>query len=772
MTQLALAALFGVRNPTSSSARNRASWWFPWLAAVVGLWLASPAVAGAVKVGLAVPSSADQADEADMVEKAVRWHADAINASGRLGEHTLEIVVADSAGDAASTLQSSGAAAVVGYLDDASAVAAAPAYQSAGIPLLVPTAEDPRLVRTGDKIFSMSYDGVEQGKRIAAFLRVVEKAERIAVIHGDDPPSLDMLRALTKNVGKDMEVVTTVSLPGGTADEKLLLEAFPMLARKGDGKARPGKGDRGEKGSREKGRKGKGGKGAKAKSGDPRDGGGGREDRAVDEESFDALVVITDAAEGAKIVNTFRRAKVDMPILGTSSWADDAFLGTLKSSKRVYLTSPLSWSIVSVDGKAVMDFLGGKSVAALFARDAVELIAASVAEGHLDATAIAADLASRQSPDRAVVGASGLLYFDKNGSLAREPIFQAVVKGELKPHFTQLTRVTDPRTARDALRGKDSKFIGDRKLAVVDGVPYYLTSVVYAGLDFYRVNSVDVAGQNFDVEFYMWFQWMGDVDVENIDFLNGIYGIEDKVEVLRQDLDSPVRYICYKIKGTYLTPYDLRAFPFDVQRLPMRMAHKTRDANEVLLVVDGDNLDHSHIEEIYPEEWTHLGRTDWSASYEPQSNFGDPMFSGPASRSMYSVYETNIVIERILFPYLVTLFMPLGIMIVISLFVFMVPRKQFDARMTITMTALLSILVFHLAQGETLPSVGYLMRADQFFMATYLLMFALIAKTIVVNALDEKVDDKKLVWAERIFTALFVPVCLGTYAVLLMRPTA
>jgi hypothetical protein len=166
-----------------------------------------------------------------------------------------------------------------------------------------------------------------------------------------------------------------------------------------------------------------------------------------------------------------------------------------------------------------------------------------------------------------------------------------------------------------------------------------------------------------------------------------------------------------------------------------------------------------------------MGRTDWSASYEPQSNFGDPMFSGPASRSTYSVYETNIVIKRILFPYLVKLFMPLGIMIVISLFVFLVPRAQFDARMTITMTALLSILVFHLAQGESLPSVGYLMRADQFFMSTYLLMFALIAKTIVVNALNTKIDDKFLVWGERIFTLLFVPVCLIVYGVLVLLPT-
>lgn len=740
-----------------------------WMALTLMTWaLLHPlsALAGTVEVGLALPLT-DDPDASALVRQAVESHAAALNESGRLGEHRLEVVTADTAGDAAGTLDAGGAQAVIGFLDDERATAAATSLQAAGVPLLVPNAQDPRLVRTGDKVFSMSYDAVEQAKRIAAFLRVVEKAERIGVIVGDDQASKDFVRALNANLG-GMEIAATVELPGGTADTDRLVEAFPQLAGARKGKDKGGErtedGERGGKGGKARRGKGKGGKAP------------GRPDRGDDEAeelSLDAVVVLADAENGATIVNAFRKAKLDVPILGTSSWTDAAFLDKLGSSKRVYLTSPWSWEIVSEEARALVDALGTQPpVEALFARDALELVAAAVENGQIDRAGIAADLGKRTSPDEAVAGISGLLYFDKNGSLAREPLFQAVVKGHLKPHFSQLTRVTDPRAARAAKKGGESKFIGDRDIVVVDGVPYYHTKVVYAGLDFYRVNSVDVQGQNFDVEFFMWFQWMGDVDVENIDFLNGIYGIEDKVEVLREDRSGPVNYICYKIKGTYLTPYDLRAFPFDTQRLPFRMAHKTRDSNEIVLVVDHEGIADNRIEEIYPEEWIHLGRTDHSASYEPDTTFGDPMYSGPASRSTYSVYESNIVVKRILFPYLVTLFMPLGIMIVISLFVFFVPRSQFDARMTITMTALLSILVFHLAQGETLPSVGYLMRADQFFMATYLLMFALIAKTILVNALNERVEEKYLNWTERIFTGLFVPICLAIYVVLIAWPTA
>jgi len=753
-------------------------WWSWWV-------LSGAAHAAEVRVGLALPFSGERAAEAELVRAAVERHADALYDAGELGEHWLSVVTADSAGDAASELASAGVVATIGFLDDERAAAAAPAFQSAGIPLLVPKADDPRITRAGDKVFSMSYDAVEQGRRIAAWLRVVEGAERIAVVHADDQASKDLLRAVGKNTGPDMAIARTVELSGGMVGADFVQKHFPeLLKRRGgddrdgrDGRGGEGRDDRGGKGGKGgKGRKGRGGRGKGQGAQGRRDGGADGDDDEEAGEGFDAIVVLAGAEAGVAIVQALQKARVDLPVVGTSAWDDDGFVAGVGKGRGVYLTTAFSWEIVTEETRDLVAALGEQPpVEALFAYDALELIGAAVAANGaaeaVDAAMVAADLARRNTPDQAVAGMTGLLWFDDNGALMREPLVQQVRKGRLMPSFTQLTRVVEPRTAKAALRGGDSKFLGDRKVEVVDGVPYYLTSVVYAGLDFYRVNSVDVQGQNFDVEFFMWFQWRGDLDVENIDFLNGIYGIEDKVEVLREDRSGPVNYICYKIKGTYLTPYDLRAFPFDVQHLPLRMAHKTRDANEVILVVDQERITDAPIEEIYPEEWVHKGRTDHSAAYEPDTTFGDPMFSGPASRSTYSVYESNIVVKRILFPYLVTLFMPLGIMIVISLFVFFVPRSQFDARMTITMTALLSILVFHLAQGESLPSVGYLMRADQFFMATYLLMFALIAKTILVNALNEKVEDKYLVWAERIFTVLFVPVCLFIYVVLVLWPT-
>ena len=72
-------------------------------------------------------------------------------------------------------------------------------------------------------------------------------------------------------------------------------------------------------------------------------------------------------------------------------------------------------------------------------------------------------------------------------------------------------------------------------------------------------------------------------------------------------------------------------------------------------------------------------------------------------------------------------------MVIVSLFMFLIPNTQFDARISLVMTALLSILVFHLSQEEAWPNVGYLVAADKYFMSAYILTFALILESIVAN---------------------------------------
>jgi hypothetical protein len=165
---------------------------------------------------------------------------------------------------------------------------------------------------------------------------------------------------------------------------------------------------------------------------------------------------------------------------------------------------------------------------------------------------------------------------------------------------------------------------------------------------------------------------MGNVDVENIAFLNGIFSEENKIEVLRKDYSKEVKYISYKVKGTYLYDYNLKNFPFDRQALPMTFAHKNKDANQIILIADTKNLSQAKIDKIYSREWEYIGRRDYSGTFSQYSTFGDPNYTqkSGAKQVDFSIYETQILLKRIFFPYLITLFIPLVLMLLISLMLF------------------------------------------------------------------------------------------------------
>ncbi|MBX2797136.1 MAG: ABC transporter substrate-binding protein [Myxococcales bacterium] len=735
----------------------------------------STAFAQTLQVGVVTPGA--DAPDASAIARAVEIF--------EAHHRNVEVTVVSDDGDTtkatevATSLVDGGVAGVVGHTDAASAEAAAGVYGAAGVPFLAPALTDRAAAKGSPLTFTTSYTDDVQAARIVAYAAAVLKANNVAVLHADDAQSTAMartVRSAARRVGLQVQADTASWSASGGPQAGYVRGLFPDA------------------------------RGATPTSLRRRLFGPRQPSAVAQKIGIDAFVVIGDGDAGTKIIGQLRSAGLDVPVVGTDRWDTPAFAGLFDEPvEDVYLPARHTWAIDSDAVRAWRTEFEDEvapTVAALQVYEGLQLLAAALADERTDAAGVASFLTDKNTPEGAVEGLSSLLYFDRDGVMKRDPWFLSPRLGALQPAYTQLREVVDPRELWRANRSEEEAkaaaegaqqvqqrirgfrrrgrtapgvveptgpnvvSLGSSNTVKLGGTPYHLTSVVYAGIDFFRVNDVDANNQSFDVELYLWFKWQGDVDIENIGFINEIYTEEGVWEVLREDLEGDTKYVCFKIKGRFLTPFELREFPFDTQRFPLTLAHESRDSNNLILVVDQDQLSHDAVRDVYPEEWTWMGRADFSSSYVPSSTFGDPAYEGPASRSTYSVYQTEIVLKRILFPYLVTLFLPLVIMVAISLFGLLIPPQQFDARMTLVMTALLSILVFHLAQGDSLPNVGYLMRADQYFMVTYLLMFVLIVKTVLVNMVA---DDRPAAWvrmAELVFAAVFVPFSFLLYGAL------
>lgn len=402
----------------------------------------------------------------------------------------------------------------------------------------------------------------------------------------------------------------------------------------------------------------------------------------------------------------------------------------------------------------------------LYAFDAARLIAEGIMEYQKDPEirkllqerktqardarqAIKSYLSKLDSVNKALHGMSGKLYFDANGGAMHRPVLFSWIKGtRFFPAFTQIMEVPghgpsgvdEPQV--DATRSEQ-----EPGRIVINRVPMKKVSVVYAGIDFYRINDINLRRQRFDAEVFVWLKWQNpkiDLNEGRKDqamfFWNGIYGIEDRTDLMidKSSSDLGFGYVAFKVKGTYLKYFDLHRYPFDTQKLGIRLSLAGFGTDQVLLVVDEANLSNKRTFEIFPKEYSLIEKdgnpSHYSGTWRLDSSLGDPYRERISGREIeFSVYTTTLEIQRDPIPYILQLFLPLIILTAISLLVFWIPVKQFQVRITLVLTALLSTLVFHVSRADALPNVGYLTLADKYFVASYCFMTVNIGVTIAIE---------------------------------------
>jgi hypothetical protein len=122
--------------------------------------------------------------------------------------------------------------------------------------------------------------------------------------------------------------------------------------------------------------------------------------------------------------------------------------------------------------------------------------------------------------------------------------------------------------------------------------------------------------------------------------------------------------------------------------------------------------------------------------------------------------------RRILFPYLITLFLPLAILVCVSLLVLLIPREQFNPRNGLVMSSLLGVLVYHMATARSLPQVGYLMTSDLYFVIAYGLLAVLVLGINSVNLLIARQKEARAARIDRLMARVFVVGTLIAYSTL------
>lgn len=305
-------------------------------------------------------------------------------------------------------------------------------------------------------------------------------------------------------------------------------------------------------------------------------------------------------------------------------------------------------------------------------------------------------------------------------------------------------------------------------------------TVVTLGFHIFDVRDVELKGEKFYCDFYMWMRFKAPQDpeaakdVEKLEFMNG--QVDTREELDRKKIGD-VTYICWRISGTFHFSAKLQKYPFDTQRLEIVIEHPSLEVDQVVYQDDVESYKRSGLR---PQVWgvtegldipefslREIDRRPLESVY--RTDFGD--ISKPAgSCSTYSRFVVAMRFARDFWPYFFKIIIPLIVIMAMAYLVFFLPAKEIQTASGLAITALLSCIAFNITVSQNLPEVGYLVVSDKFFLSTYILLFLTLLQSVLTYAANDAGKDVGK-W-DRLSRILFPVLYIGVFAYLLSQALA
>jgi len=198
-------------------------------------------------------------------------------------------------------------------------------------------------------------------------------------------------------------------------------------------------------------------------------------------------------------------------------------------------------------------------------------------------------------------------------------------------------------------------------------------------------------------------------------------------ETVRVDAAGNVAYT-QRLLGRFASPLDLRRFPADEQRLPVRVASYRYGTEEVEFVVDLPRT--GRLEEMSVAGW----------------KVGQPELEVLALEVPGNVRAgavLNLSVTRETSYYMLTMVVPLVLIALMAWMVFWIDPTLLPPQIAVATASVFSLIAFRLSLSLQLPKVSYLTTADWFILSTTLLVFGALGETVVAGRLA-KMDRVEL----------------------------
>ena len=265
--------------------------------------------------------------------------------------------------------------------------------------------------------------------------------------------------------------------------------------------------------------------------------------------------------------------------------------------------------------------------------------------------------------------------------------------------------------------------------------------VVYVGVEPIQIDSVSLETSTFDATFYIWWRWHGAIDPTTTTLvLNASTGSPDKYVTTyaytdAQGVESPIK-IGKDYNQTALvsvevsSPFSLSRYPLDAQTLQIHLENNTYNYDQLVYVPDTAHLSKTPGFEVSGWQLNNDSLDGFLHHYS--TNFGAP---GPRLvNEQYSDLVYEIQVSRPFSHFLMKLLLPMFIVLLAGISALFVKTDDFDVRLAMAATGLLTLIFLQQGYAGDLPSTAPVVVMDEIYALAYAAVGATFLRVVYTTA--------------------------------------
>ncbi len=571
-----------------------------------------------LRIGLVGPMSGPDAKLGESMVAGANLVIERMNATAGDQQKRIELVIRDDKNDPETARQSaielaekSDVLAVLGHLSDRASTLAGPVYREHGLVAVTGNSGVADLTINNDWYFRVGLTSTLQGTILASYMARVMEEKSLIIIHDKDAYGLSLLDALDnelsflKRMGiADLAIKEKWGFDSGSPDAEKKFEEF-----------------------------------AKSLS-----------TNYAGEIIFLAVHEDTAATLVPKIKDNPRLRfgnSIPFKMIGPESLSNPKLVESFSNRRREkfnpgYYTEGIRAVVpflVDIANQKAQNFRRqyqvrydkAPDVVAAGFHDAATMVVAALNRLEADPTdvktarrEIQAHMSGIDGEDKAIVGVTGNVYFDRDGNAVK-----SVPIGIYRDR-----RLISPPVQLSAVSAVDT--LDASEVFQILGEYFTQTKVIHTGIQINEIRDIDLDDRRVHLDFNIWFRFHGNLDLASIEFSNAAKPIDlgaplEKVSV------GDVHYRLFRVKGIFKTDFIPGEETPSKRLLGLQVRHDVLNREKLILAPDVLGMESGAkgnlTEQI--ERKTLLGKNpDWTVERaamfldtEPITTMGNPKFS-------------------------------------------------------------------------------------------------------------------------------------------------